>query len=630
MPSFRLARLTSIAIFVVGATACATGEAPVARPAATAPSSAVAPCVLKPLPTTPSVARPAGTSSLLPPPPAYPAVDHAAILAQARCLSDALERYIDAWLDGRAPAEIPDAFIPPGVNRKDYPRFRLVRADEIRPQEQWAIRPAQAIDTRRARGFFPDPNVSYLVLPAIAAPFGHRLVVEGEFPHARYMSLQMTPSFDPASYRYDGGVGVGEVPIVDADIEPLPGHVNPFRVGAARDASRRGYRVVFHLAIGDPVALNPSFRPPFFRDPGNRSNERHGGALLFQGPWGAKATAGHGRGQWDVGQLWLRYYRPDVAKGPLAGVALPRAHLETRTGRRYYIAPDLDAFVRRGNAEVALSPTAPMEPTAHPQRRYGPEHGWFKQAGIFRAVIGGLALNTGWAGPEYVRLLDKGVAGRGFDLAPPNNYEQSATSATHVDYLVRGMSLGRGKVAVLTGRLPTFPATRSGDPVMVAAQMRYWSLVGYEVPGGWSILATLFGSQRPIGLATHAVVDEDIVLDAERNYVIVLSRPEDRPANATPANGVTWVDWGPVSEVSWTVRWLTVGPEWTGPSAPTPGKLGSRADWAAADFDPRVISTNTHDGAMGPYLPRVHYLSRAEFEQLGPAVTAARVPVWRR
>jgi hypothetical protein len=51
-------------------------------------------------------------------------------------------------------------------------------------------------------------------------------------------------------------------------------------------------------------------------------------------------------------------------------------------------------------------------------------------------VIGGLAINSKWGGPEYVRQLDKGVAGLGFDLAAPNNYEQSATSATYIDYLV--------------------------------------------------------------------------------------------------------------------------------------------------------------------------------------------------
>jgi hypothetical protein len=586
-------------------------------------------CNLPQLPTPALLSKPQGTSGLIPAPPAYPFGNRKELIADAQCLSDALDRYITAWLDGRVPAEIPPEFLPPGINLKDFPRWRLAKPGELTPEQQWAVRPARPINTRQAAGFFPDPNVTYIVLPAMLLPFGHRVVVEGEFPHARFFNLQVTPSFDPASYHYDGGTGVGEVPIVDADIEALPGHVNPYRVGAQRDAVQRSYRITFNMAVGDPVALNPAFRPPYFRDSSNKSNQRTGSGILFQGPWGSKGIGGHGRGNWDAGQLWMRLYRPDTAKGPLGGVSLPHLRFETPDGRAYFVTPDIEPFSKRANALVPVAATPPAEPTTDPKRRYGPEHGWFKQAGIFRAVVGGLALNTGMAGAEYVRLLDKGVTGRGYELKPPNSYEQSATSATYIDYLVRGMALGKDKVVVLTGKLPTFPATRAGQSVMRGAEMRYWSLTGYEVPDGWSLLSTLLGSQRPIGVAAHAVMDEDIVLDKERRYVIVLSRAQDKPANATAANGVTWVDWGPSSEISWTLRWLTVGPEWTAPSAPTPQKLRTKTDLASADFDPKVISQNNHSGALGEYLPRLHYLSSKEFEALGSNTKANQIPHWR-
>jgi hypothetical protein len=597
--------------------------------ASVAESAAPAPC--QSLTTQPPAyaPKPAGTAFFVPAAPVYPHSDKSAVIAQAQCLSDAFDRYVQAWLRGEAPAEIPDAFIPPGVNRKDFPSFRLVKPDQVRPDEQWGVRAAHPIDPKNATGFFPDPNVTYIVLPAMYLPFGHKVVVEGEFPHARFFNLQVTPSFDPASYRYDGGIGVGEVPLVDADIEPLPGHVNPYRVGANRQATNRSFRAEFKMAVGDPVMLNPSFRPPYFRDSQNKSNTRIGSAILYQGPWGISGTSGHGRGQWDMGQIWVRYYRPDLEKGELGGVALPRVHYETAQGEKYFVMPDMRPFVARANQRIALQPTAPLEPSE--PRLQGPTFGWLKQTGIFRAVIGGLAINTNWAGAEYVRQLDKGVAGRGFDLAAPNNYEQSATSATYIDYLVRGMALGKDKVVVLTGKLPTFPTTRNGDKVMQAGQMRYWSLVGYEVPDGWEVLKTLLGSTRPIGIVTQMVMDEDIVLDRDRRYVIVLSRGGERPRNATAQNGVTWVDWGPSSEVSWTLRWLTVGPEWTHDSAPTPQKLDSRrVDWASADFDASVLATNSHRGALGEYQPRIHYLTRTEFEQLGAGVTADRVPLWNK
>jgi hypothetical protein len=125
-------------------------------------------------------------------------------------------------------------------------------------------------------------------------------------------------------------------------------------------------------------------------------------------------------------------------------------------------------------------------------------------------------------------------------------------------------------------------------------------------------------------------MDEDIVLDKDRRYVIALSRASDKPTNATAANGVTWVDWGPSSEISWTLRWLTVGPEWTSTNAPTPQKLGTKADWASADFDRTVVSQNNRSTLMGEYLPRIHYLSRVEFERLGTNLRARNIPAWEK
>lgn len=568
--------------------------------------------------------NPPGTFFLAPRAPRFPYYeDRDAVLRDARGISDAFDRYVRAWFDGRVPAEIPDAFLPQGMNRADYPSARLLRAEDVAPEAQWAVRPARPITREGYVGFFPDPNVSYLVIPAMFLPFGHRVVLEGEFPHARFFDVQVTPSFQPELYHYDGGAGVAEVPLVDADIDPLPGHANPFRVGADRHASRRGYRVRLDMAVGNPVALNRAFRPPHFRQRGNR---RIGGGLLYQGAWGAPGSNGHKRGLWDAGQLWLRYYAPDDGRGPLAGVPLPRLHYELPDGRGYYVAFDLAPFVARANCAVRIADEAPKEPKG--EALQGAESGWYKQTGIFRGVVGGIALGTRWAGAEYVRALDRGVAGRGGELSAPSNYEQSATSATYVDYLVRGMRLGKRKVLVLTGRLPTVPTTRGGDARMVAAQARYWSIVGYAVPDGWDFLKA-FDKDAVIGAAVHALMDEELALDAQRRYVIALSRPDDRPRNAMPANGVTWRDWGPSTEVSWTLRWLTVGPEWTDPRAPTPQLLGRKGDLWEPAFDPSAISSNTHRGLIGDFLPRLHYLDLEAFEGLGDAVSPETLPVWR-
>ncbi|MDX2238591.1 MAG: hypothetical protein NW203_13595 [Hyphomonadaceae bacterium] len=567
--------------------------------------------------------KPPGTAWWAPRPPAYPnTLSDERLLRDARGYSDALLAYIDAWFDGRVGAVLPDAFVPPGVNRRDFPRFTLQRAEEIDPDVQWVVRPSHVINPNALYGSFPDPNCTYL-LGMLYAPFGATLTVEGEFPHARFFSAQITPSFDPKSYRYDGGIGVPEAPMVDVDITPLPGHVNPFQIGARRDATQRSYRLEFDLAIGDRVAANQALRPPYFRQTGNR---RIGGALFHQGPWGAWPNiGGHGRGAWDIGQIWLRYYRPDDAVGRLGGVALPRMTYRLPDGRAFWMHIDAAGLNARANRTVRLRP-ASAEPTEweHTTSRYG----WAKQVGIFRGVISGFAMNTNGGTPAYVRALDKGVAGRGHDLPPPNNYEQSATSCAHIDYLARSATCAAGKVVVLTGRLPTTPRTRAGAPTMSGAEARYWSIVGYYIPDGWDFLAA-FAPNAVNGVAQHAVMDEEVVLQEDRRYVIALSRAQDRPTNARAEAGVTWVDWGAAPKVSWTLRWLTVGPEWTAPNAPTPAKVGPHGDWAHPDFDAdRMWRNNRGTGLLGAYQPRVHYLTRAAFEALGPRVRWSDVPAW--
>jgi hypothetical protein len=560
---------------------------------------------------------------LIPRPPAYPYGNAAQWNEDAKEISRALTEYTEAWLGGRVSPQLPAAFVPPGVNRTDFPAFTLRNPDQMQPGEAWAVRPARPVNMAGLYGSFPDPNCTYLVVPAFYAPFGSRLVIEGEFPYARFMSIQVTPSFNPASYHYDGGVGVGEVPIVDADIEPLPGHTNPFRPGADRTAAQRGYRVEFDLTMGDPVRLNPAFRPPFFRAPGNR---RQAGAIQLQGPWGQAASNGHKRGVWNVGQIWIRYYLPDRDKGALAGVDLPRIWCELPDGRKFWVQTDKSKFLNRVNRATRLRDDGFLRP--NPAKLHGSQSGWYKQAGIFRAVVTGIALGTNWAGPAYVHLLDRGVAGRSESLPPPNNYEQSATSCTYIDYLVRGMSIESGRVVVLTGKLPTFPDTVGGNPRFSPAEMRYWSLTGYAVPSGLDFLAAL-DPNTVTGVAVQSLRDDELILDDQRRYVIAFSKRPDRPRNSFENNGVTWREWGPSAEISWTLRWLSVGPEWTFPLTPSPALLGWRADWASPQFDPRVLSTNGWSGVLGDYQPRIHYLTRAEFERLGNRVNPAQVPEWR-
>ena len=536
-----------------------------------------------------------------------------ACLAAAIDLSKRLEQYVKDWLDGKVPAELPASLLPPGINPVDHHDFKLQRVADIVPEDQWGVRPAETIDFTGLRGYFPDPHCTYLLPTAFYAPFGSTVVVKGEFPHCRYFSIQPTPPFDPDVLRYAGYAGAPEVPLPDIDIDPLPGHVNPFRPGADRTATNRSYHVEVDLVVGDPTLVEPSFRGPYYRGAGNR---RFGGALCYQGPWGTQ-DGGHKRGPFDVGQLWVRYYAPDKSKGPLAGVALPTLYYRLPDGRAYYIAAGKPGLVERVNRRVPIRVSGSEEPSDIDGQK--PAWGWDKKFGILRSILVGVGAGL-YLGPKWARDLDYFVTFRGEDQAGANRLEQSATTCSHINYLTRGIAVGWGKVAVVTGRLPRTPRTRDGEAVMTRSEARYFSLTSYD--------PAYPQDDGYAGAVISSVMDDDIITDADGRYIICYSRPEDRPANATAANGVTWVNWGSVGSQAVTCRWLSVDPDWSFPLTPHEDFIGWDASWASASFNRKIVGENHHRGRLLEYLPRIHYLTKAAFAGLGGPLTIDQVPAW--
>jgi hypothetical protein len=543
-------------------------------------------------------------------PPSYPAENPEAVQQEAQDISNALEDYIKAWMRAEVPREIPNRILPKGINFSDNQGFFLQRYEEINPAEQWAYREVQTIDFNGVQMGVPDPHVTYLKLGTALAPFGSQLVIEGEFPYARFLNIQITPPLDGKNYYYNREIGSAEVSIVDADIEPLPGHTNPFIPGANRNATNRKYQVTFDLAIGKPVKLNPSYRFPY-RGAGNN---RVGSLIVYQGPWGEK----YGKGSWNQGEIWIRYYAPDLNQGKMAGIPFPKAYYQLPTGERYFINSDFTGFSARANQRVKAQPTPPTEPPAS----YGPNVGWFKSFGILKSI--GESIFIAWnkddeATKQYIREIDLGVTGRGEDQPPPGNYEPHATTCNYNTYIGRSMAIGKGKVVVLTGKLPTFPETRNGAEIMPTSQLRYWSISGYDVNA----------LSNSAGAVIHSIMDDEIMLDANRNYVIVYSRPEDRPANATAENGVTWVNWGPISQLGLIIRWMSVAPHWMMAQNPHENNLPwTTTAWSGKNYNQGLIGYNNHNGFLGEYQPKIHYMTREVFETLPSPVSGKTVPEW--
>ena len=543
----------------------------------------------------------------------------------AQTASDRLEAFIRRWAGGdRKPTELPPDLLPESIG--DYKmRWLLCRPQDADPEDRWGIRPTSTIPDDFSALHFqaPDTNCSYLVLMYVA-PFGSKMVISGQYPRCRFFSIQVSPPYDPNFPMY-GGLGNGEVPIVDADIEPDAGSTNPFRVGADRNGQQREYHVYFQMAKGNAVALNETLNPgsmtevgaPAFRTPRSTNNTRIGGPF--------RASGIFAKGALMPGLIWMRYFAPDRATGPLAGVPVPKVRFELADGTEFDLLPrGFKLFARRNNIPVPAYPTGDDKPGG----AFGSGRGFTKQFGIHLAVLSGIAQsltswNEGGAYQEFlktrIRELGRALENRGADAPPPGNLEASATCSNYTNYTLRGTVCGEGHVVVLTGKLPKAPKTRGGEPLMTGGEIRYFSITHYLQYHGdfWSPL-------YPLTCYGTLMDDEIMVPEAGRNegwYAIVYSRKKDRPRNATAVNGVTWQDWGPSSRQSFTVRWISVMPEWHAPAwAPDGNNMPwAKADWVqpAGRFDPNLLSRNSRECFMKEHHILLHYMTKEQFEALG-------------
>jgi hypothetical protein len=158
-------------------------------------------------------------------------------------------------------------------------------------------------------------------------------------------------------------------------------------------------------------------------------------------------------------------------------------------------------------------------------------------------------------------------------------------------YIYSHLSRKFGPLLVVTGKLPWTPRTYDGEKVMGKGQMRFWSLCS--------------GESRVTTYTPDCLADRQLPLDPQRGYTIVVSRPEDRPANATRRCGVAWLEWpargdgaGDADYGLLIMRNMLVSP-----------KFGHAIQ--------RVTKAGTEAQVMGPYFPDSSYSTKSEFEARG-------------
>ena len=150
-------------------------------------------------------------------------------------------------------------------------------------------------------------------------------------------------------------------------------------------------------------------------------------------------------------------------------------------------------------------------------------------------------------------------------------------------YMRLQLSRSYGDLAVFRAKAPTFPDTTAGQPVTAPAQVRYWSICEYD-----------FASQRYVACSP----DYQTPLDSQGYFTVVVSDPSHRPSNATAANGVTWLPWGPYYDGMPFYRQMLASPGFAQAIARVP-----------QGADPRTIE--------GEYYPTAAYCTKQRFEQAG-------------
>lgn len=454
---------------------------------------------------------------------------------------------------------------------------------------------------------YPDAGATYWAA-YYRRPAGSKLYIEGTFAFARYVSLI---SYDGLGQPVDG--------VADFQMIPKEGSTNPFKVGANRlvPVDQRQFSVeVIH-------ETNPGFT---IRDP--RSDEKDRESLYTVPAEGATPLShetGSDGAEYDTELLLWRVYIPNKGLDITGGVGLPQPRLVLADGTEltgqalcdavdgtaddYKVIkndptsnrlPDISALLippptydkmrypnlmAPGEEVTIIGGADPLiqvgRPLDHPESFPADYHpGVGDRSTSWRSQYNRKYLLQFWTGDDAPGAdPNPSRIGGGFFPNIHNNYTRTALHRSF------------GKVAVLRGKMPTAPTTYNDDPIMGSGQVRYVSYCITE-----AVVTTR---------VANCAYDEDVPIDADRMFTIVVSKPEDRPKNATAECGVRWMEWSPNGDgyKDLDFSWFQI-----------------RNMLPDADFDQAIQSTKTPGdevSVMGDYLPDVEYFATPDdFDKL--------------
>lgn len=266
---------------------------------------------------------------------------------------------------------------------------------------------------------YPDTGANYWHA-GYTLPEGASLTLHGEYPYARYISLN--------SYRADTSPATA---ITDKDIIADDGSFNPYIQGAERQKQLREYTLA--IAQGQP------------------EGELAANTLFDYAEQGSKAV------------LIYRVYVSDDGENEQGGVELPAVELTLSTGEQLFGQQACDALqVDSDNLEIPLVPKE-----TYAKIRLNPAFDPAKTPAIWRAAYNGaFGIQCNFLGNcegEPQRQV---------------NFYANADN----QYVSTFLNSDFGEVAVTRGKLPKVPNTLSGETIFdeSASQVRYWSICQNE------------------------------------------------------------------------------------------------------------------------------------------------------
>ncbi len=299
-------------------------------------------------------------------------------------------------------------------------------------------------DNEKTNTAYPGTEITYWGAK-FRAPEGAVLRLRGQYPHARYSSLN--------AYESSGGVPTGSIP--DREIKPDKGSVNTSLPGRDRKAKKRSWTV---RVLGAAAPAKPA-RNTLYAAPSSEAYQ----------------------------DIIYRVYVPDKGRNRAGGVPVPRPELvlsdgTVLTGKALCAAINSNHDYKANNVPLPLYNSLVNSPGKDPLTNPAePKFGFIK---FFNLPL------------SLARYRTQAE----FDAAWETNPNEVGTLYANNDarYMTGAFSTRFGKVLVIRGSMPTTPKTWHGNRRAREAQLVEWDMCTLESLATTRTHRCLFDEQIPL------------------------------------------------------------------------------------------------------------------------------------